>query len=124
MKMPVIRFPDFKKPKLDSEGKYKVKIIATSFRKGKNGTTIMVVTFETLKAGRQITHSWPVYQYKGSLLHQNLRIILQDESLKEVNTDDLLDMKCRIKVYKNVSGYLDVRAIPMKSRQIDETEKF
>lgn len=110
--MPLIRFPDFNKPKLDSEGKYKVKIVANSFRKSKNGTSLMIVTFETLKTGRQITQSWPISQCKGSLLHQNLKTILQNECLDEVNTDDLLGMKCRIEVVKNSAGYLDVKAIP------------
>lgn len=111
---PFVRFPDLSKPKLDVEGNFVVEIVATTFKRSKNNTLMMCTTFETVKSGRQITQYLPLSQCKNSLLHQTLRVILKDENLDKVDPETLLGLKCRINVFKNSAGYLDVKAIPFK----------
>jgi len=120
--MTLIRFPDLSKPKLDEEGTFRVKIVAIAFKRSKKNLPLILMTFETLKSKRQITQCWPVYQCQDSLLHKNLKVILGDQELAMVNTDELLDQKCRIKVAKNDAGYLEVQAIARKSSEDDKSE--
>lgn len=121
--MALIRFPDLSKPKLDEEGTFRVKIVAITFKRSQKNLPLILMTFETLKSKRQITQCWPVYQCQDSLLHKNLKVILGDQELAMVNTDELLDQKCRIKVAKNDAGYLEVHAIPKTTSSEDEGKK-
>ncbi len=112
--MALIRFPDLSKPKLDEEGTFRVKIVAITFKRSKKNLPLILMTFETLKSKRQITQCWPVYQCQDSLLHVNLKEMLGDQELVMVNTDELFGLKCRIEVFRNDKGYLEVKAIPFK----------
>jgi len=120
--MPILRFPDLSKTKLDVEGKFRAKIVAITFKRSKNNTPLILVTFETLKTQQLITQSWPIFQCRNSLLHMNLKKILRNQELAIVNTDDLLGLKCRIKVFKNNGGFLEVKGITKKSAGDGEAE--
>lgn len=118
--MPTIRFPDFKKQRLEKVGKFSVKIYHVEFRKNQTDKIMILITFQTLKSGKIFTQSFPVNNYHNSLLHQNLRIWLNKEELTAVKTDDLFGLECRIEIFEKENGYLEAMAIPMmKSKDGD-----
>lgn len=121
--MPIIRFPNFKRPKLNAKGNFKARIIYVKLMKSEKeeGKTLICITFETIKTGRIITQCFPVNQYYNSLLHQNLRIWLQNDELESFDTNDLFGLVCRIAVVENEKGYPEVRAIPFKKTDSDHS---
>lgn len=113
--MASIRFLDDNKPKISEEGNYKTKIIHTGIRRGKNNYPLLEVFFEAVKSGRQISTTWPIKQSKQSLLYKNLKAILQHDDFDMIDTETLVGLQCRIRVFRNNEGYLNVEAIQPKS---------